>query len=197
MQELIKYFAKFSAVGIIAFVIDYALLVIFTEVFNIDYLWSTTFAFIISVLFSYAASMRFIYAPREDLTGRSQVLIYIFLSVIGLIINDVLMFLFTDVAGVIYLISKLLADLIVSGWNFWSRRHWLDANARPAKMQARLDKLDNNLEQLGTRLNEYQDQLGTKLNEYQDQRKQDRQRRRTPDPTDRPDHTDSNDSAHS
>ncbi|MEG2864143.1 MAG: GtrA family protein, partial [Eggerthellaceae bacterium] len=65
MKKLIAQLMKFGVVGVIAFVIDYGLLVFLTEVFNIDYLLSATISFIVSVVFNYVASMRYVFSHRE------------------------------------------------------------------------------------------------------------------------------------
>jgi putative flippase GtrA len=50
------------------------------------------------------------------------------LSVIGLGINDVLMWAGTGLLGVSYLITKLVATVIVSLWNFITRKIFLDGS---------------------------------------------------------------------
>ena len=56
--KLIAQFMKFGVVGVIAFVIDYGLLALLTEVFGVNYLVSATISFTVSVIFNYLASMR-------------------------------------------------------------------------------------------------------------------------------------------
>ena len=127
MKKLIKQFMKFGVVGIIAFIIDYGLMVFLTEVFGIDYLISTTVSFIVSVIFNYFASMRYVFHHKEDMSRKKEFIIFVVLSVIGLIFNDILMWLFTSVAGISYLISKLIATVMVTFYNFVTRKKFLDA----------------------------------------------------------------------
>ena len=49
---------KFGIVGVIAFLIDYGLMVALTEFFGVPYLISNTISFTVSVVFNYVASMR-------------------------------------------------------------------------------------------------------------------------------------------
>ena len=68
MRKLIEQIMKFGVVGVIAFVIDFGVMVFLTEVFGIDPVISATVSFIISVIFNYAASMRYVFSHREGMS---------------------------------------------------------------------------------------------------------------------------------
>ena len=127
MKKLIAQFMKFGIVGVIAFVIDYGFMVLFTEVFGVPYLISTTVSFIISVIFNYFASMRFVFKRKDDMSRRREFIIFVVLSVIGLVINDVFMWLMVDFLFIDYRISKIVVTFIVAVWNFVTRKIFLEA----------------------------------------------------------------------
>lgn len=127
MNRLIAQIMKFGVVGVIAFAIDYGLLVFLTEAFGIEYLISATISFTVSVVFNYAASMRYVFAHREGLSRRREFAIFVVLSVIGLVINNVCLWLGVDVFGIDYRISKIVVTAIVMVWNFVTRKLFLDA----------------------------------------------------------------------
>lgn len=127
MKQLIAQFAKFGVVGVIAFVIDYGLLVLLTEVFGVNYLISATISFVVSVVFNYVASMRYVFTHKEDMSRRREFIIFIVLSVIGLIINDAMMWAGVDLLGISYLLVKIVATVVVAIWNFITRKIFLDA----------------------------------------------------------------------
>lgn len=118
---------KFGIVGVIAFVIDYGLMVLLTELCGVDYLLSATISFTVSVVFNYVASMRYVFTHKEGMSRRREFIIFIVLSVIGLGLNDVFMWLGTGVLQVDYRITKLVATAIVMVWNFVTRKMFLDA----------------------------------------------------------------------
>jgi putative flippase GtrA len=128
MKKLIAQFAKFGVVGGIAFVIDYGLMVLLTELCGVNYLLSATISFTVSVIFNYVASMRYVFSHKEGMSKRREFIIFVVLSVIGLGINDVLMWAGTGLLGVSYLITKLVATVIVSLWNFITRKIFLDGS---------------------------------------------------------------------
>lgn len=127
MKKLIAQFMKFGIVGVIAFVIDYGFMVLLTEVFGVPYLISTTVSFIISVIFNYFASMRFVFKRKDGMSRRREFIIFVVLSVIGLVINDVFMWLMVDFLFIDYRISKIVVTFIVAVWNFVTRKIFLEA----------------------------------------------------------------------
>lgn len=127
MKKLISQFMKFGIVGVIAFVIDYGFMVLLTEVFGVPYLISTTVSFIISVIFNYFVSMRFVFKRKDDMSRRREFIIFVVLSVIGLVINDVFMWLMVDFLFIDYRISKIVVTFIVAVWNFVTRKIFLEA----------------------------------------------------------------------
>lgn len=126
MKQLIAQFAKFGVVGVIAFVIDYGLMVLLTELFNVNYLISATISFTVSVIFNYVASMRYVFTHKEELSRRREFVIFVVLSVIGLFINDALMWVGVDLFGISYLLVKIFATAVVMVWNFVTRKIFLD-----------------------------------------------------------------------
>lgn len=127
MRKLIEQLMKFSVVGVIAFIIDYGLLALLTELFGINYLVSATISFTASVIFNYIASMRYVFTHKEGMSRRREFIIFVILSVIGLIINNVLMWAGVEVLHVHYLITKIFATAVVMVWNFVTRKIFLDA----------------------------------------------------------------------
>ena len=126
MKKLIAQFMKFGVVGVIAFIIDFGVMVFLTEVFAVPYLISTTIAFTVSVIFNYVASMRYVFVRKDDMSRRCEFIIFVLLSVIGLVLNDVFMWLLVDFFFIDYRISKIITTVLVAIWNFVSRKIFLE-----------------------------------------------------------------------
>lgn len=126
MKKLIAQFMKFGIVGVIAFVIDYGVMIFLTEVFGVPYLISTTTSFVVSVIFNYFASMRFVFKRKDDMSRRREFIIFIVLSVCGLGINDLLMWLMVDSLYIDYRLSKIVVTVVVAVWNFVTRKIFLE-----------------------------------------------------------------------
>lgn len=48
--------------------------------------------------------------------------VYSIIGVIGLLINNFLLYFFTDYLHIHYMISKLITAILVMGWNFFGRK---------------------------------------------------------------------------
>lgn len=126
MRKLIEQIMKFGVVGVIAFVIDFGVMVFLTEVFGIDPVISATVSFIISVIFNYAASMRYVFSHREGMSRTREFVIFVVLSAIGLGINDLLIWAGTDLASFDYRLVKIFATAVVMVWIFVTRKIFLE-----------------------------------------------------------------------
>ena len=126
MRKLIEQIMKFGVVGVIAFVIDFGVMVFLTEVFGIGPVISATVSFIISVVFNYTASMRYVFSHREGMSRTREFVIFVVLSAIGLGINDLLIWAGTDLASFDYRLVKIFATAVVMIWNFVTRKIFLE-----------------------------------------------------------------------
>ena len=129
MRKLIAQMMKFGVVGLIAFGIDYGLLVLLTSVFGLYYLLSATISFTVSVIFNYFASMRYVFTHKEDMSRKREFTIFVVLSIIGLGLNNLFMWIGTSLMGITYLITKLVATFLVTIFNFVTRKKFLDAGS--------------------------------------------------------------------
>ena len=74
--------------------------------------------------------MRYVFSHKEDMSRSREFVIFIVLSVIGLIINDVLMWAGTELVSIDYRIVKIFATAVVMVWNFITRKIFLDAGSK-------------------------------------------------------------------
>ena len=129
-RALVEQFLKFGVVGAVAFAIDYGILMLLSQVVGWDPVISSVFSFVISLVFNYVASMRFVFERREDLSRRREFTIFVVLSVIGLLINSACMWAGTAAFGdgaLSVTVTKVAATAVVAIWNFVSRKRWLEA----------------------------------------------------------------------
>lgn len=124
---------RFLIIGGIAFIIDYALLYLLTEYLGIYYLISSTISFTISVIFNYIASIKWVFETNEKDSQTKKFVIFIILSIIGLGINQLMMWLLSDLLTIYYMISKIFATAVVMCWNFITRKIFLEKKIRNLK----------------------------------------------------------------
>lgn len=126
MIELIKQLIKFGFVGGICFVIDYGVMVLLTEVAGMEYLLSCGISFTVSVIANYLLSMKFVFERKDTLDRRVEFIIFVIMSVIGLGLTELLMWVFVDKANIHYMISKIVVTAIVMVYNFVTRKLLLE-----------------------------------------------------------------------
>lgn len=149
MQKIINQILKFGVVGGLAFLIDYFLLMFLTSVVGLEPLVSAPISFTVSLVFNYICSMKFVFESREDLSRQKEFLIFLVLSLIGLGINQVVIWFMIDGFPQIWVpfvkqfsfmgneklqltIAKLAATFIVMVWNFIGRKVLLEKKEEKA-----------------------------------------------------------------
>ncbi len=131
MKKLLEQIVKFGIVGAIAFVIDYAVLFVLAHFFHMDSIVAATISFTVSVIFNYLASMKYVFVGRKDQSKRKQFILFVILSVIGLGINDGIMWCLNQILiplipDFYYMVSKIFATGVVMVWNFVTRKIFLE-----------------------------------------------------------------------
>lgn len=118
-------FFRYTLVGGVAFAIDLGLLFLLTEYVHLHYLLSATFSFLIGLFVNYVLSTRWIFRNSKIKNRRTEFILFSLIGVIGLGLNTILLFLFTDLIGLYYMFSKLITAILVYVWNFLGRRYFL------------------------------------------------------------------------
>ena len=126
MSELGKQITKFGIVGVICFGIDYGLMILLTELVKIDYLISSGISFSVSVVVNYLLSMCFVFVRKKNGNRAAEFLMFLILSISGLGLTELLMWLIVERAGVHYTVTKLLVTGIVMVYNFVTRKIFLE-----------------------------------------------------------------------
>lgn len=147
MKKLFAQIIKFGFVGGLCFLIDFVITMIVNHVLHavtgMDFEITATvagfFGFTISVIVNYILSMKFVFERKEDMSKKKEFIIFLILSIIGLGINEVVIWFCTGVLykdiqwlqetfnNTVYLAgAKILATAIVMVYNFVSRKIFLE-----------------------------------------------------------------------
>lgn len=130
LKGLVGQFMKFGVVGALAFLIDYGILMLLSQVLGWDPVPSSVVSFVVSLAFNYLASMRYVFRRREGMSRQREFAVFVVLSVIGLGINVACMWAGTALLGdgaLAVTLTKVVATVVVALWNFASRKRWLEA----------------------------------------------------------------------
>lgn len=139
MNKLIEQILKFVTVGGISFLVDFAVYTIMCNVLQIHYIIAGVSGFIVSVVANYILSMRYVFVPKDDMRKDKEFVIFVVLSLIGMFLNSVLLFICIDLIYMHFdwlkqllsiewmnIAAKVFATFIVMVYNFLTRKIFLE-----------------------------------------------------------------------
>lgn len=113
-------FFRYIFVGGVAFLADGGSLFLITTI-GVNYLISVIFAFVIGLAVNYGLS-RLLVFENSSVNGKIEFLVYGIIGVIGLGFTEIIMYVLTEIAGLYFMVSKVIATIIVLVWNFVARK---------------------------------------------------------------------------
>ena len=124
LRKGIKEIFKFGIIGFLGTIINLVFLYLFTDVAGIYYLFSAIFSFLIAMSSNFLLNK--VWTFREDLRTKVVKKYFQFgiVSILALVFNLIFLFLFTDILGIYYLISQVLAIVLSFGVNFLGNKLW-------------------------------------------------------------------------
>lgn len=126
MKKLIAQLMKFVVVGGLSFVLDFIIYYVLTNYFSVYYLVAGLFSFSLSLIFNYLMSMKFVFKSKEDLKKTHEFAIFVTLSVMGLGLNLLSLYILVDMFKMNDLIAKVFVAGIVMIFNFVTRKIFLE-----------------------------------------------------------------------
>lgn len=126
LKALSKQFGRYAAVGGTAFVIDFLLMILFTESGGLNPILSSLISFVISLVINYAMSMKWVFTRRDDISRGKEFGIFAILATIGLAMNEAIMAVGVGMMFFDYRLTKLVSTGIVTIYNFISRKKTIE-----------------------------------------------------------------------
>ena len=113
---------RYLFVGGAAFIVDFLSLFVLTDFFGIYYLISAAIAFILGLVANYLLSISWVFNKRKLNKRHIEFGVFALIGIVGLGLNEVFIWFFTQDLQIYYLISKILAAVIILFWNFFARK---------------------------------------------------------------------------
>ena len=115
-------FFRYIFVGGAAFIVDFVSLFAFTDFFGVYYLISAALAFTLGLIANYVLSINWVFNNRTLDNMWSEFTVFAIIGLIGLGLNELFIWFFTDFVDIYYLISKIIAAALILSWNFFARK---------------------------------------------------------------------------
>lgn len=125
LLKIAGQFRRYMLVGGLAFVVDYMMLFLLATQAGFHYQIAAAIAFLCGLIVNYTLCVSWIFDHRSFASKRHEFLVFSAIGLVGLALNGFLIHLMTELAGLHYLNSKLVAAGLILVFNFSLRRHIL------------------------------------------------------------------------
>ena len=122
-KMLLKQIIRFGIVGGICFITDYIVLYMLSMIMH--YLIASAFAYIISTAVNYTLSMKYVFESKGG-SKIKEIIIFVLLSLSGLGLTEIGMFVLTDFCNMYYMFSKIFVTGFVMVFNFITRKLFIE-----------------------------------------------------------------------
>jgi putative flippase GtrA len=115
-------FRRYFFVGLFCAILDIFIFYFLTKFFGVFYLISSSISFIISTTIGYFLQRKFVFKNYHR-NHVVQLPIFFLISIIGIFINGLFMYIFIGILGFWFIISIVLTKGIVLFWNYLANKH--------------------------------------------------------------------------
>lgn len=129
-ENILQAFKYFMAGGVCT-LLDFFLLYILTHYFGLNYLKSSIFSFMSGTFINYYICTVWIFSIRVIENKYREFIYYSIITIVGLSINTILIFTFTEIFHFYFMLSKLMAVFVTYWWNFGARKYFLHTIKNP------------------------------------------------------------------
>jgi putative flippase GtrA len=119
-----------TGVSLVAFGVDFGTLAFLTEVGRLHYLLSGAISFLLGTTVSYVLSILWVFEFRRVRSVGLEYMLFVLVGVVGLGMNEALLWVLTEHVRIFYLGSKVIAASLIFFWNFSARRYLLFRSRR-------------------------------------------------------------------
>ena len=121
-DNLFLQIIRYTIGGFLATVIEILSLYLLKEVFGLYYIIANVIGFLIGLYVRYIISKKIVFKVNNNISPQIDFIIFGIIGVIGLILDSTLVWIFTEKCKMYYLLSKIVATILVFTWNFTARK---------------------------------------------------------------------------
>ena len=125
-RNLFNQIIKFLIVGGISTVIDWTVYYILYNFFGISPLVANILSFSISLIYNYMASVKWVFNVSKNKSKKRVFIEFVSLSLIGLLLSELILYLFINILSFGKMVSKIIANSLVMVFNFITRKLYIE-----------------------------------------------------------------------
>jgi len=127
IDKLVQYanrteFNRYFCAGSLTFLADFLVLLLLTEFFGINYLWSNLVAVSVGISVSYLFCVKWVFLNRRYSNVSFEIPIFIVTCIVGVCLNELILWIAVEFCNIHYLISKIIVTGIVFIFNFYLKK---------------------------------------------------------------------------
>lgn len=119
--KLVRYFL----VGGAAATVDIGIFFLFAKLLGFNYFLVGCLGFLLATAVNYALSIRLVFRSGVRFTKKTELIFVYLVSLVGLFLNQLILFALVEVVGTELMLSKLTATACVFVWNFAARNFFV------------------------------------------------------------------------
>ncbi|MDQ6723326.1 MAG: GtrA family protein [Thermoproteota archaeon] len=124
-NETFSQAIKYSVVGGFCTVLDFAILFLLTHSLDLNYLLSSIISFTFGTILNYYLCTFWVFKIRIIEERHREFFYYAGITGVGLVINTLLIYSFTEFFNLYFMHSKIIATFVTFWWNFGARKYFL------------------------------------------------------------------------
>jgi putative flippase GtrA len=118
-------FFRYGFVAVASYTVNLGGLVVLKQYGHINYLIAGTISFMAGLLVNYGLSKFWVFHGSKLHNQTHEFLFFSFIGLVGLGLNDLILWTLTSGLGLFYVLSNIIATFIVYFWNFGARKKYL------------------------------------------------------------------------
>lgn len=121
-RELLREGYRYLLASAIALAADAGIYIALIRVGGVYYLMSAPIGFAVGVTIIYLLSTRWVFRERRLSNARKEFVIFVVIGILGLLLNELIIFIGVERVALSYELAKLASAGIVFGFNFSARK---------------------------------------------------------------------------
>jgi len=116
---------RYGFVSVVAASVNLGGLVILKQYAHVDYLLAATLSFVVGLITNYILSALWVFHSSKLDKRSHELLLFTLIGLVGLGLNDLILWTLTSGFGLFYVLSWIVATAIVYFWNFGIRKKFV------------------------------------------------------------------------
>lgn len=117
-----REFIRYLAASLLALAADAGVLALLTSGIGLSYLLAAPVGFCLGVTVIYLLSIAWVFERRDMKSRTAEFGVFLLVGVVGLGINELVLWALTGYFGLFYLVSKAASVCVVFSWNYLARK---------------------------------------------------------------------------